>query len=135
MTEEVVELQIFSGTTGYKKISGVINYVLPTTNTATTNKDLSIYTDKTNKHNPTCKVSAALCYNADRRTVFCTSILKDYCITYSATNVPDAGAPVQCYMNYSTWDNTQNYITSLSLYGWGAYFGIGSTIKIYGVIA
>lgn len=135
LTEEVAELQMFSGTTGYKKISGVINYVVPTTNTATANKELSIYTDKTNKYNPMCKVAAAMCYNADRRTVFFTSILKDYCISYSATNVPDAGAGVQSYMNYATWHNTQNYIKSLSLFGWGAYFGIGSTIKIYGVRA
>ena len=135
LTEEVVELQIFSGTTGYKKISGVINYVVPTTNTATANKELSIYTDKTSKYNPMCKIAAAMCYNADRRSVFFTSILKDYCISYSATNVPDAGAGVQSYMNYATGNNTQNYITSLSLFGWGAYFGIGSTIKIYGVRA
>lgn len=135
LTEEVAELQIFSGTTGYKKISGVINYVVPTTNTATANKELSIYTDKTNKSNPMCKVAAAMCYNADRCSVFFTSILKDYCISYSATNVPDAGAWVQSYMNYATWHNTQNYIKSLSLFGWGAYFGIGSTIKIYGVRA
>lgn len=135
LEEEVGEITAFSGDVGYKKIICLVKVVKPTVNTATSNTFLSIYTSATGKYGPIIKLQNAMCYNADRKSLLIAQLMGELSCAIGTTTIDDTKAWPTANLAYTFKHNNNTPFKSISLWGNNSYFGVGSTIQIWGVKA